>query len=728
MRHLKNLLLMVLLPLVGVVLFASCEKDPNTDKGNDKEQTPGNDDPEFPDVEKDSVIVLAQKSISAAVAGDTCFMEYDITNPHQGEKITLTSAEDWVSDFDTSLSGAFSFKVAANDGNEAREALVTVSYRYAEDVVFTVKQSALTKAGFTVEQITGVEEYFSFTVNIFPENKTLPYIVMSASPSYIEEFDLYTSEALYQDDYDYFEWLGSFHGETAVGIMQLRAKVGDAMNITIDSATPGDTYILYCYYFDYDSGALISEVNRFEIVVDHPTVKEVPDTYYTFNYEIEGPRVHTDVKSSTADNYYYDVMTKAELDLAVSKGYTREEYVQLWWSRIVAGNVNDGNYTPYDFMAANTCQGTRKDEVTGEEAPRSTWSYDLAANTDYYLFAFNMDDNALCVTKPILHPFKTGSVEPSDNQITIEVDGVTAYRAEVNITATYDKSEENYRHAYVSHYATKDEWSKFGTTDAARMDYIRKNVPLEYMWGDNTVVYSNLKADTEYVVYAFGMYGGVVTTQLWTKSFTTKSDAPGEVDITLKDLGYYDSTDLATLPGLESFAGDSKAILPVSIEFSKKNHGDFFFSIYDWTGRYDELPDDQYLAGLLWSIETYGSFPATDTYVPLDWDGRYVAVAIVVDANGQYSKLMKREYNTSYAGAEKDLTKFTSWWDSWHGGVGLQSLVVTEAPKAETKGNVIEVDASISKVKAAPTYLKASQCERKAKETTPEPTALNATR
>lgn len=743
MRHLKNLLLMVLLPLVGVVLFASCEKDPDTDKGNDTEQTPddgqkpddgetpGNDDPEFPGVEKDSAIVLAQKSVSAAVSGDTCFMEYEITNPHQGEKITVAAAEDWVSDFDTSLSGAFSFKVAANDGAEARETLVTVSYRYAEDVTFTVKQGARTADSFSVEQITGKGEYFSFTVNVYPENKTLPYIIMSASPSYIDEWELYTSEDLYKDDFEYFEYLGSFHGNTAVEIMQKRAYVGNATNITVGQATPGDKYILYCYYFDYESGALLSEVARFDIVVDHPEVKEVAETYYTFDYEIEGPRVHTDVKSTTEEHYYFDIMSKAELDFAVSKGYTYEEYIQLWWATIVANNKHKDGLSPYDFMMQNTCQGTRKDDKTGVETPRSQWSYDLVANTDYYIFAFNMDDNALCVTKPIMVPFKTGAVEASDNQLTLEVDGVTAYRAEVNITATYEKSEDNYRHAYVTHYATKDEWNGYGINDAARMNYIKNNIALEYLWGNNTVVYSNLKPDTEYIAYAFGLYGGVVTTQLWTASFTTKSDAPGEVDITMKDLGYYDPADLATQPGLDFFGSDSysgKAIVPISIEFSKKNHGDFFIEIYNWTGRYDEYNDEQYLSGLIWQIETYGSYSTTETYTMLDWDGRYVIVGVVVDANGQYSSLMKREFNPTYAGAESDVTKFTNWWNSWNGGVGLQSLVVDEAPKAETKGNVIEVDASISKVKAMPTYLKASQREFKAKETTPEAMTLNATR
>ena len=88
---------------------------------------------------------------------------------------------------------------------------------------------------------------------------------------------------------------------------------------------------------------------------------------------------------------------------------------------------------------------------------------------------------------------------------------------------------------------------------------------------------------------------------------------------------------------------------------------------------------------------------------------------------------MKYEYKPTYAGAESDISKFTSWWNSWNGGIGLQSVVINEASTA-TKGDVIEVDASISKRKAIPTYLKASQREFTAKEATPEVTKLSANR
>ena len=111
----------------------------------------------------------------------------------------------------------------------------------------------------------------------------------------------------------------------------------------------------------------------------------------------------------------------------------------------------------------------------------------------------------------------------------------------------------------------------------------------------------------------------------------------------------------------------------------------------------------------------------------LKWGGRYVIVGIVVDVNGQYSKLFKREYVPSYDGV-RPVEDFIGWWNTWNGGGSLQSLVVSEAPVAEKNSNVIEVDASVSKRVMKSDYVKASEMTFENKNVKPEATALNATR
>ena len=208
-----------------------------------------------PNVEVDSEIVLGQSSVTASLDGGSYLVEYTVNylgegeNPHAGVKITAEAAEDWVNNFGYSVTGVLQFNVDANTSAEERKCLVTVKYPYAEDVVFVVKQGAKIMKGFKIENVTST--YFDYTVDVIPEDKSTPYIVMSASPDYIVSSGFETGEDYYEDDYAYFGWLGQFYGQSATQYMQARAKVGNQYGLTVSGATAGIPYTFYCYYFDY---------------------------------------------------------------------------------------------------------------------------------------------------------------------------------------------------------------------------------------------------------------------------------------------------------------------------------------------------------------------------------------------------------------------------------------------------------------------------------------------
>ena len=134
MRTIKNLL-WALLPIFALTLVVGCEKE--GDKTQEPAPEPG------PIITKDSEIKLtldADNAFSASFAGGTYVVQYEIVNPHTGEKISAEASEGWVNNFNYGITGALGFTVDANSGTEARECLVTVKYRYADDVVFVVKQ------------------------------------------------------------------------------------------------------------------------------------------------------------------------------------------------------------------------------------------------------------------------------------------------------------------------------------------------------------------------------------------------------------------------------------------------------------------------------------------------------------------------------------------------------------------------------------------------------------
>lgn len=641
---------------MALVMLASCEPD----------------GPEGPNVQKDSVITLKKSEVTVGLGGGTCFVEYEIINPHDDASISVECAEDWITDINTQSADVVSFKVAANTGEQAREALVTIKYLYAEDATVLVKQGAKSNATFAFENLDVVSDYFSITVDIVPSDKKTPYIIMSASPEYIEELGG-TDEDIYADDYAYFEWVGSFYGMSAVEVMQSRYKVGDAPGTTVKGSTPGMSYVFYAYYVDYATGVRTSDITRFNVTAGHPELTEVD---FDFQFEVDGPGVFTDVVPTGFDgDYYTDMMSEAELLAGEAAGYTKEEYIKLWWSNVVVSLMAD--YSTTEIIAMNTCKGTNKDG-----SPRSQYTYELLQNTNYYLFAFTLEENALCASTPKMVPVTTGAAEPSANEFTITVNELTARKADVSITTTVAEDP------YITHIVTADEWAKFGKTDAERMASILSSVETSYCYGNIDVTFTALTPETEYVIFVFGTRGGVATTALTYETIQTKSGAAGNATISFKDLGYYEVDDLEQYGLTFGDSSKGKAIMPIDVILAPEDHGDWWFDTYDWEGRNDEYSDEQYISGLLWSIEEYGSHPADPTYVVLKWNNRYVRVAIIADANGQYSNLLKEDIYCEYDKV-REPAEFVEWWDSWH-GAGLQSAVYNNEPAAKK----MEVDLS----------------------------------
>ena len=126
----------------------SCGEDPTT------EPTPT--PPSGPEITKDSVIKLGKNTVNASLSGGKYTLDYTIQNPHAGTKVTASAAEPWVLDFDLTTPNLIQFNVEPNTGDEPRSCLVTVEYRFADPVVFTVKQGARVDKGFSIEKPVGM--------------------------------------------------------------------------------------------------------------------------------------------------------------------------------------------------------------------------------------------------------------------------------------------------------------------------------------------------------------------------------------------------------------------------------------------------------------------------------------------------------------------------------------------------------------------------------------------
>ena len=654
MKTLKNLLW----SLMCLTLVVSCSEDSVDNGGNQ---------PNPPTVTKDSKIKLAKTEVSAGVAGGTFTIEYSIVNPHQATKVEVTAAEPWVKDFKTNTEGVIRFTVEPNDGAESRSCLVTVEYRYADPVIFKVKQGARVEKGFTLENVQ--TNYFDFTIDIIPEDKTTPYIVMCAGPEYIIASDFKTGEDFYNDDVAYFAWLGQFYGKNAAAVMQDRAKVGDARGIKIGESCPGVTYTVYCYYIDYTSGALLSEVCMMPVTTAAPKQNDVE---FTMELKlVDGCMASVDVTPVGYEgDYYFDVLPKVLVDsylydLVDLQGNrylnSNEEVITYWWATAV-GEMVANDTSAADIIADFTCVGNNPDGT-----PKSHYDFELLAEVPYYLFAYTMEENGLCSSVPQIYPFTTGTPQPSTNVITPEVGKVTARTAKFTFTATNDDY-------YVAGWEKASDWVKYGKNNAEIMEYLLHNMEYALLKGNEEATALDLESETEYVLYAFGSRGGIATTDLFSTRFTTKSGGEGSVNIAFKDMGYFDCADVALFDGYEYMAGEyysGLAVVPLEVVLTDaegnatEDHGEWFQVIYDWTGRTDVYTDKQYIDNLVWSINEYGGMTASHSMTFLEFGGEYELAAVVLDMDGQFSKLYRQWISVSYDGVNNDAEVYVNWWNEY---------------------------------------------------------------
>ena len=76
----------------------------------------------------------------------------------------------------------------------------------------------------------------------------------------------------------------------------------------------------------------------------------------------------------------------------------------------------------------------------------------------------------------------------------------------------------------------------------------------------------------------------------------------------------------------------------------------------------------------------------TFTYTLILWENRHVWVAMVVDEDGNYSSLYKREVYAEQSKAG-DAAEFCEWWETCEenqNSGGLQSLVIEKSSASET--------------------------------------------
>lgn len=250
------------------------------------------------------------------------------------------------------------------------------------------------------------------------------------------------------------------------------------------------------------------------------------DIEYKFDvqYDIDGPYVDMTVEADPANTRYFAwYYPKEILDeaLAQSPGVDAVMYLNRWVEVDLSDAIYYGAYAGYTAEQAVA-------EITF--VGKSTQSFDLNGESDFYGFVCAVSNSGERLSDVVVSEFRTGSVKPSANEISIVVNDINSDRFDYTITTSNDDQ-----------YAA----IVFPAEDVANLT--DSEIIAMYNNIDNYVVYLHRGTfsttalvdndDSDYCILAFGFEYGMATTEIkrqvvHTLEYDPSATAEFTVDVT----------------------------------------------------------------------------------------------------------------------------------------------------------------------------------------------------
>lgn len=456
--------------------FASCEEEPQ--KVEPEVKTPE--------------IRVGKTSVDLDSDGAAVNVAYVIENEIEGEKISVSCAEEWL-DVNTEKARIITFSAMTNETGAVREAEVVVSYKDAEDVVIEVSQDFfINPLKIALSGVTATGVTFSVTTS----DSDLTWIPMVTYKEGFEYWD--TPDELFESDIEYFKYLADINDQTLQEFLETMVARGSMEDVYLDGLQPSTDYVLYAYGVTTDGRRttdIVSEAFRTEDPYEGDITFEfeVKEEDYVLEYSI--------TPSHTGVPYYYGIVTQLQLDqwkakygndirTAIQKGEIDPSIEELVKYGMISG--------PSGYF-----------EVFGESDVVDWGYYEATADTKYVLFAARWNEDCILTGPVSTYEHTTAPVASSENQITLEITNVTQSSADATATVTNDDP-------YVIIPVRTSEVE--GLTDdevfaylVAGYDYIMS----EYTFtGNKSRTYSRMRPDNDYTFFAFGYKAGTMTTDM----------------------------------------------------------------------------------------------------------------------------------------------------------------------------------------------------------------------
>lgn len=589
------------------------------------------DEPVTPEPAGDPKLTLATTEVAVSAEGGHYTVNYTLENPKEGATLLVTPEFDWVSNVSVATTSEISFDVAASYESGERSCRLDVAY-----------PGVYPNATIVVRQSEGMEHSIDFVLqevnatniimDIVPKNPELSYVFILGNGSYIDENGLMEDdEALWASDMDVFQGFADAFGVDVSTAVTVFMYDGAQYGHRINGVSPNTKYVAYAYGFDVATMTPTTEICRMVI-----NTKTVNDYVVDFNLsaQVDGPNVLLEVEAVNYDGPFFFGLFDAKQCPPETPDEEFRSYCSAAWEE-QKGIYSSFFETPEQGLHFIFNELAYYDYTSLE--------VELLADTEYVLWAFGMDSEALINSTPERYYFKTGSVGASDNEFTVTFSDVLSRRATISIETTNDDS-------YVVVLTTPDKFE--GTTDENIMRYIIDNYAIQYNSGANSEIATGLTPSTEYELLLFGCEAGSPTTELHKYHFTTAEVVYADLDFALEVAGYYDVNELIAVdPSWASYAGND-ALVVVRADVGHEATAFYFSAVY--SADYEFYAYETLIAGLVnegAAEENFGVFL-------FEYGTSFTFFGVAEDEDGNFTEMYETKPTTFTFEGRNDVNDF----------------------------------------------------------------------
>ena len=589
------------------------------------------------DKKGNTTFTLEETEVNATAEGMDVEINYTITKPQSGAVVLTECKDNWIKNLSTATYGMIKFTVAPNFKKEARETKIKVQYTAVEgSFEIVVKQEASDLEKFSYDIIS--KQATALSIEVSPADTNTAYICRTYTKAHMDAFGLIYDEGIINYDLDAIENEAYAASQTLLNYMQNIAYTGKAI-VDFTELVPDTEYVVYCYHINL-SNAQATDWEVYTETIRTAKTQNI-DENITMSFEVQGANVKQTVATKYEDTYYYtECWSLNDFKAYFGSEATPEQIFPRRWNEQVTMKMDMG-YQPHTIIEELCHQGTQ------------TINYEsLKANTSYVFYVFAVDpETAFTATEIVTETVSTLNVNESGMTITISVKNIYPTTADVYWTA----SDENGK--FARSVFTKADFNALGANDDEKLATILANYDLYQAVGYTDMNLTGLQPNTEYVAFAYGLEGSTPNTRIFTTEFKTKSNTPGQSNITMSWDEHYNMADIAAVDAEhwgEYEGRDDRALLPIKISGVKESDK-VYFMVVTWPLDYyskdsEWLRDVTQAKNLMNLYESY-NFVA-------EYERNYSVIAVAEDENGNYGTLYKGSFYL-YKSDSKDADDYT---------------------------------------------------------------------